>query len=92
MAQIGAESQWQETNDDVYSNFADTGDWMRNSRPNLETVIDAGVRTIIYDGDAVRINFASPTVAGTYFIACPGLYSELRWRGSYGRQSADKVQ
>jgi len=52
MAQIGAESQWQETNDDVYSNFADTGDWMRNSRPNLETVIDAGVRTIVYDGDA----------------------------------------
>ncbi|OBZ77753.1 Carboxypeptidase S1 [Grifola frondosa] len=49
---IGAESTWQETNDQVYSNFEATGDWMRNSRPNLETVINAGVRTIVYDGDA----------------------------------------
>lgn len=53
MAKIGAESAWQETNNQVYSNFAKTGDWMTNSRPNLETVINAGVRTIIYDGDAV---------------------------------------
>ncbi|KAI0662545.1 serine carboxypeptidase [Cubamyces menziesii] len=52
MAKIGAESVWQMTSDDVYFNFADTGDWMRNSRPLLEKVIDAGVRTIIYDGDA----------------------------------------
>ena len=36
----------------MYYNFADTGDWMHNSRPDLETVIDAGVRTIVYDGDA----------------------------------------
>ncbi|OBZ77227.1 Carboxypeptidase S1 [Grifola frondosa] len=52
MAKIGAESEWQETSFDVYLNFEGTGDWMRNSRPYLETVIDAGVRTIIYDGDA----------------------------------------
>jgi len=61
----GAETTWQETNEDVYSNFAATGeapiafltreqvvylftrllsgDWMRNSRPDLETVINAGV-------------------------------------------------
>ena len=50
---IGAESDWQETSDQVYDNFARTGDWMHNSAPNLETVINAGVRTIIYDGDAV---------------------------------------
>ncbi|PCH44722.1 serine carboxypeptidase [Wolfiporia cocos MD-104 SS10] len=49
---IGAESSWAETNYDVYYNFAQTGDWMRNSRPDLQTVIDSGVRTIIYDGDA----------------------------------------
>ncbi|KAI0643599.1 serine carboxypeptidase [Trametes meyenii] len=49
---IGAESDWEETSDAVYSNFADTGDWMHNSRPNLENVINAGVRTIVYDGDA----------------------------------------
>lgn len=52
MSVIGAESTWQETNNQVYSNFAKTGDWMHNSAPNLETVINAGVRTLIYDGDA----------------------------------------
>lgn len=53
MSTIGAESEWQETSYTVYDNFADTGDWMTNSRPHLETVINAGVRTIVYDGDAV---------------------------------------
>ncbi|KAI0757297.1 serine carboxypeptidase [Daedaleopsis nitida] len=52
MAKIGAESTWVMSNDDIYFDFADSGDWMRNSRPLLESVIDAGVRTIIYDGDA----------------------------------------
>lgn len=52
-AKIGAEANWQESSDTVYNNFAKTGDWMHNSAPNLETVINAGVRTIIYDGDAV---------------------------------------
>ncbi|KAG6826956.1 hypothetical protein H0H92_013769 [Tricholoma furcatifolium] len=51
-SQIGAQVTWEETNDDVYDNFASTGDWMRNSRPDLETVINAGIRTIVYDGDA----------------------------------------
>ncbi|KAF8073380.1 serine carboxypeptidase [Lyophyllum atratum] len=51
-SKIGAESTWQVTNHDVYNNFAATGDWMRNSRPYLENVINAGVRTIVYDGDA----------------------------------------
>ncbi|KAF8591653.1 serine carboxypeptidase [Ramaria rubella] len=51
-SKIGSESTWTETNDDVYDNFASTGDWMTNSRLELQTVIEAGVRTIIYDGDA----------------------------------------
>ncbi|KZV62252.1 serine carboxypeptidase [Peniophora sp. CONT] len=51
-SKIGAQSEWSETSDDVYSNFAATGDWMHNSRPNLETVINSGVRTIVFDGDA----------------------------------------
>ncbi|KAF9465808.1 serine carboxypeptidase [Collybia nuda] len=51
-SKIGAESTWQFTNRGVYNNFAATGDWMRNSRPDLETVINAGVRTIVFDGDA----------------------------------------
>ena len=53
---IGAEASWQETNYDVYTNFGDTGDWMRNSRPDLEYVINSGVRTIVFDGDAVRLS------------------------------------
>ena len=40
---IGAESTWVESNDDVYSNFASTGDWMHNSAPDLAAVVDAGV-------------------------------------------------
>jgi len=36
----------------VHRAFQDTGDMVRNSSPNLESVINAGIRTIIYDGDA----------------------------------------
>ncbi|KAF7344245.1 Carboxypeptidase [Mycena venus] len=49
---IGAEVTWQETNDEVYGNFSDNGDWMRSSLPHLEVVINSGVRVMIYDGDA----------------------------------------
>ncbi|CAE6534156.1 unnamed protein product [Rhizoctonia solani] len=49
---IGALKSWATTNNQVYSNFASTGDWMRNSRPDLEKVINAGVRTLLLDGDA----------------------------------------
>ncbi|KAJ7477378.1 serine carboxypeptidase [Mycena latifolia] len=49
---IGAEVDWQMTNDDVYNNFAETGDWMRSTLPALESVLDAGVRVTIYNGDA----------------------------------------
>ncbi|KAJ7596121.1 serine carboxypeptidase [Mycena floridula] len=49
---IGAEKTWAESNIFVYLTFAASGDWMRNARQDLETVITAGVRTIIYAGDA----------------------------------------
>jgi hypothetical protein len=39
-------------NDNVYTQFAATGDWMRSSLSDLEVVINSGVRTVIYDGDA----------------------------------------
>ncbi|CEL52453.1 hypothetical protein RSOLAG1IB_00994 [Rhizoctonia solani AG-1 IB] len=52
MAQIGALSTWQSVSYDVYYNFAGNGDWMRSSSPDLETVINAGVRTFILAGDA----------------------------------------
>jgi carboxypeptidase C (cathepsin A) len=51
-SQIGSEVTWQITNSDVYNNFAATGDWMRTSQPLLEMIINEGVRTVIYDGDA----------------------------------------
>jgi carboxypeptidase C (cathepsin A) len=38
-------------NDKVYFQFMATGDWMRSSRPDLEMVINSGVRTVVYDGD-----------------------------------------
>lgn len=59
---------------------------MRNSRPDLETVINAGVRTIIYDGDAVS---RTQVVVPSRFMFIPyytGLYSQLLWRGSHGRR------
>ncbi|KAI0000650.1 Alpha/Beta hydrolase protein [Russula compacta] len=51
-SKIGSQTKWKFVSLDVYENFAKTGDWMRSSSPNLETVINAGVRTIIYAGDA----------------------------------------
>jgi carboxypeptidase C (cathepsin A) len=51
-SKIGSQSTWVESNTDIYDQFAATGDWMRSSSPNLEAVINAGVRTVIYDGDA----------------------------------------
>jgi hypothetical protein len=51
-SKIGSHGEWREVNRDVYDNFAKTGDWMRSSMPDLEKVINAGVRTVIYDGDA----------------------------------------
>ncbi|CAE6417196.1 unnamed protein product [Rhizoctonia solani] len=52
MAQIGALSTWQAVSYDVYYNFAGNGDWMRSSSPDLEKVINAGVRTLVLAGDA----------------------------------------
>ena len=54
-SKIGAQSSWVMSSNSVYFNFAATGDWMHNSRPLLEKAIDAGVRTIVYDGDVVRM-------------------------------------
>ncbi|KAF9558963.1 serine carboxypeptidase [Agrocybe pediades] len=50
--QIGGEVTWTQSSNAVYRNFSLTGDWMRDSSPDLEFVINSGVRTIIYDGDA----------------------------------------
>ncbi|KJA15644.1 hypothetical protein HYPSUDRAFT_48173 [Hypholoma sublateritium FD-334 SS-4] len=51
-SQIGGEVTWTQSSNAVYRNFSKTGDWMRNSAPDLEFVIDSGIRTIIYDGGA----------------------------------------
>lgn len=49
---IGSQSTWTKSNGNVYAQFAATGDWMRSSSSDLEMVIDSGVRTVIYNGDA----------------------------------------
>lgn len=49
---IGAEKDWVMTNYDVYSNFAATGDWMLNSADEVASVVDSGIRTFIFCGDA----------------------------------------
>ncbi|EIM82394.1 serine carboxypeptidase [Stereum hirsutum FP-91666 SS1] len=49
---IGAEADWQETSTTVYDNFAATGDWMRTKSPYLEKVIAAGLKVVLYNGDA----------------------------------------
>jgi len=49
---IGAESKFVLASMDVFNNFAQTGDWMYSFVENLESVIDAGVPTIIFNGDA----------------------------------------
>ena len=51
-SKIGSQSTWTQTNYEVYFQFAATGDWMRSSSPDLEMVINSGVRTVVYDGDA----------------------------------------
>lgn len=51
-SKIGAQSEWDAVSYPVYDNFAMTGDWMRNKRPSLEKVINAGVRVLLLDGDA----------------------------------------
>lgn len=47
-ATIGALKTWEITNFDVYYNFAENGDWMRSSSPDLEKVINAGVSIIAW--------------------------------------------
>lgn len=51
-SRIGSQSTWVKGNNDVYAQFARTGDWMRSSIRDLEMVINSNVRTVIYDGDA----------------------------------------
>lgn len=56
---IGAEVTWTESSDDIYSNFVGTGDWMKSAIGELEKVINAGIRTVIYDGDVVSTTLIS---------------------------------
>ncbi|KAL1949544.1 hypothetical protein VTO73DRAFT_8425 [Trametes versicolor] len=49
-ARIGAEGSFGEVNSGVL--FAFSGEWMQNSVPTLESVINEGVQTTLYVGDA----------------------------------------
>jgi carboxypeptidase C (cathepsin A) len=47
-----ASGRWRRSNFTICNNFSTTGDWMRTSRSDLENVINAGVRTVLHEGDA----------------------------------------
>ena len=78
----GLGGTFQHNNHTIYNNFIATGDWMRTSRPDLEKVIDAGVRTVLYDGDAdYYMNFKglealvrAPTLAHFYTSPSPSSF------------------
>lgn len=83
-----AAAGWAPLGEQVYVNFANSGDWMRNSRPDLEKVIDAGVRTIVYDGDAVRVMLLSPlrSIHSTCFAGLHLEFLRCRGHGEYSTQ------
>ncbi|PFH47152.1 hypothetical protein AMATHDRAFT_152834 [Amanita thiersii Skay4041] len=49
---IGGQKKFSPGSTEIVAKFFASGDWMRNFRPDLETTIKAGVRTLIYAGDA----------------------------------------
>jgi carboxypeptidase C (cathepsin A) len=51
-SKIGSEGTWAMSNNDIVYQFNLTGDYIRSKKIYLEAVIDAGVRTVLYDGDA----------------------------------------
>ena len=56
---------------DVYNNFGSTGDEIKSSASYLVKVINAGIRTSLYDGDAVSVQF-------TKLLRVPGLTHVFR--------------
>ncbi|KAH7101984.1 alpha/beta-hydrolase [Auriculariales sp. MPI-PUGE-AT-0066] len=52
MQLIGAEVNYMESNGQIVNQFHLTGDWMFNSALDLAPVVDSGVRTFVFAGDA----------------------------------------
>ena len=50
---IGAVVPWGQLNYLIFANFLLTGDWIRDFSGYIEKVVDAGVRTVMFAGDAV---------------------------------------
>ncbi|KAF8480369.1 serine carboxypeptidase [Russula ochroleuca] len=51
-SKIGSQNTCAQSNEDMVNQFALTGDYIRSKRSYHETVTNAGVRTVLYDGDA----------------------------------------
>jgi carboxypeptidase C (cathepsin A) len=51
-SKIGSHAKWANVSLDIYINFNKTGDWARTAKLDLEKVINAGVRTVLYAGEA----------------------------------------
>ena len=58
-AKIGAVGNYTEDNIFVAYNFETSGAWIRNTRPLLEDLINKGVQTTMWAGDAVRAQFST---------------------------------
>ena len=74
-ARIGAEGDFQEESSGVLFSFQ--AEWMQNSRPTLESVVNDGVRTVLYTGDAVRLWFPTADVTFGLTQLYAGLFVEL---------------
>lgn len=89
---IGAEINWTQTSQDIYSNFANTGDWMKSSIGDLEKVIDAGIRTVIFVGDAVSFIFVGDADYICNYMGIEGMVSSLKTSFSAEYASQDWTQ
>ncbi|KAG9075964.1 hypothetical protein FS749_012309 [Ceratobasidium sp. UAMH 11750] len=81
-SKIGAQSEWQFLNPDIYNKFSITGDVMRSARPTLEKVVDAGViRVLLLAGDADYLcNYmGSEAVMDAMQTQFTPLYKQQQW-------------
>jgi carboxypeptidase C (cathepsin A) len=86
-SKIGSQNKWITNHLGIYKQFVSSGDYMRSKRSNLELVINAGVRTVLYDGDAdyvcnymgfeamVRLVFLLPLLPT--FALIPPLHTQI---------------
>ncbi|KAG8706890.1 hypothetical protein FRC08_000809 [Ceratobasidium sp. 394] len=80
-SKIGAQSEWQFVNSDIYNKFSTTGDVMRSARSTLGKVVDAGVRVLLPVGDTDYLcNYmGSEAVIDAMQTQFTSLYKQQQW-------------